>query len=229
MKGLEKLILIAVFVVPIVICVIVLRNIWKDDDENNDSINKNSGDNIISVSGTVYQSGDDIYSGDEIIYSASGETMTMGGETFESKIGDPVSKIYTDASISSVVANVYLEASETSQVVGTVSKYTVVTAQQFPQGWSRVAGLDTNGLSISGWIKTSNVSYPDGTTLSTNKSTGVVTAEPYLNVRLNPSTNATVVTTINKGETITIEESSNGWHKVTVNGVTGWVSAAYVK
>lgn len=232
MKNLERIILIAVFVVPIVICIIVLKNIWKDDDnlENNNS-NDNSGDAITSISDRVYQSGDEYVSGDDVVVEVSGENFEIAGQTFESKIGDPISKIYTDAEVSSVVTNVYLEASDTSEVVGTFDRHTKITAQQFGQGWSRVAGTNSVGISISGWVKTDNISYPDGgASLNTNgTSTGVVTAEPYLNVRLNPSTTATIVTTVNKGEVVTIEETKNGWHKVTVNGVTGWVSAEFVK
>lgn len=224
MKGLEKFFLIAIFVVPIVVCTIVLRNIWSDDtDENKDS--ENDGNSIIVDISDPYV---DTESGES---EESGEILQMGGESFENKLGDPISKIYEDATISAAVTNIYSESNETSEIVGKLEKYTTVTAQKFEQGWSRVTGNDASGIKISGWTKTTNVSYPDNSNLttSTNTKTGVVTAEPYLNVRLNPNTSATILTKVDKGVTVTIEDSASGWYKITVNGVTGWVSADYVK
>jgi uncharacterized protein YgiM (DUF1202 family) len=161
----------------------------------------------------------------------NGKTSFKVGESFENKLGDPISKIYEDATISAAVTNIYSESSETSEIVGKLEKYTVVTAQKFEQGWSRVSGTDSNGIKISGWTKTANVSYSDNQSLTTSPTiqTGTVTAEPYLNVRLNPNTNATILTKVNKGEKVNIEDSANGWYKITVNGVTGWVSADFVK
>lgn len=226
MKGLEKVLLVAIFVVPVVVCTIVLRNIWSDDTEENKDSEKNGDSIIVDISDPYIDSGSQGQEDEE-----SGEILQMGGESFENKLGDPISKIYEDATISAAVTNVYSESKETSEIVGKLEKYTTVTAQKFEQGWSRVTGIDASGIKISGWTKTINVSYPDNSSLSTstNTKTGVVTAEPYLNVRLNPNTTATILTTVNKGVTVTIEDSASGWYKITVNGVTGWVSADYVK
>lgn len=228
MKNLGRFLLIAVFVLPIVICIIVLRNIWSDDKDT-----KKTADGIIvSVSDTVYTSGDAVISGDATFVNTSGETYQMGSETYTTNIGDPVSKLYTDAKISAALANVYLEANENSEVVGKLERPTTVTAQKFPQGWSRVSGTDATGVNVSGWIKTSNVSFPSDSngdlSTTTANGTGKVVADA-LNLRISPSMNAQVLTTIPNGTVLTIKESSNGWHKVTYNNVTGWVSAAYVK
>ena len=232
MKGLEKVFLIAIFVVPIVICTIVLRDIWSDDSEDNDVGNNgvivDISDPYTDTSGDTSIDVDLTGSGDE---EESGDIRQMAGESFENKLGDPISKIYEDATISAAVTNIYSESSETSEIVGKLEKYTVVTAQKFEQGWSRISGVDANGIKISGWTKTANVSYSDNQSLTTSPTiqTGTVTAEPYLNVRLNPNTNATILTTVNKGEKVNIEDSANGWYKITVKGVTGWVSADFVK
>ncbi len=225
MRGLEKFFLIAIFVVPIVICTIVLRSIWSDDSEI-DELDENK--NIIVDVSDPYL---DNEFGNKDSEEESGELLQMGGETFKNTLGDPISKIYEDATISSAFANVYAESKESAEIVGKLEKYTVVTAQKFEQEWSRVSGIDSNGLKISGWTKTSNVSYAENIDLNTNNKTqtGVVTAEPYLNVRLNPNTTATILTTVDKGVTVKIEDSANGWYKITVNGVTGWVSADFVK
>ncbi|MBQ9280465.1 MAG: SH3 domain-containing protein [Clostridia bacterium] len=229
MKNLGRLLLIAVFVLPIVVCIMVLRNIWSDDDKD---IKKPSNGVSVSISDPVYTSGDEIFSGDGIITNSSGETYQMGSETYTTNIGNPISKLYTDAKISAALANVYLEANENSEIVGKLERPTTVTAQKFPQGWSRVSGTDATGMNVSGWVKTSNVSFPSDSNADLNTTvaggTGTVIADA-LNLRINPSMNATVLTTIPGGTVLTIKESSNGWHKVTYNNVTGWVSASYVK
>lgn len=229
MKGLEKIIMIAVFVVPIVICVFILKNIWSEDadllpvDDNN-----GSGELTVTIDPPVVEEPDlDIFSGDTTIDVIDG---TQSAETTTTR-PEQISKLYTDAEIKSVLADVYSTTDVTSERIGTMEKYTKVTAQKYSGGWSQVTGIDSKGINISGWVKTDNISFPEDGNLNItpSKGTGVVTAEPYLNVRLNPSTTAEIIAKINKGETVVIEESTNGWHKVTVDGRTGWVSSDFIK
>lgn len=227
MKGLEKIILIAVFVVPIVICVLILKSIWAEDtppvdDEKDNNI-------IVSVDPDTIYFEDDLFSGE-------GETNLIGGQTNSSGEGassrpEQISKLYTDAEIKAVLADVYTTTDVTSERVGTMEKYTKVTAQKYSGGWSQVTGVDSKGINISGWVKTDNITFPtDGElNVTPTNGTGIVTAEPYLNIRMSPSSSASKIGEVKKGERVTIEESVNGWHKVTVNGVTGWVSSDYVK
>ena len=125
-----------------------------------------------------------------------------------------------------MVANVYDEADENSEVVGTLEKFTVVTAHKYPEGWTRI-----NNGEISGWMRTENITFPEGGNLDVagQPKTGKITAEPYLNMRAKASTSSEVIATIPKGTTVTIKESSNGWYKVTYASATGWISADYVK
>ena len=230
MKGLEKIIMIAVFVVPIVICVFILKNIWSDDTEFLPTGDGDTDTNEITVTidpPVVEPPDTSIFSGDTTVNVVDGNNNS--GES----AGRPeqISKLYTDAEIKSVLADVYSATDVTSERIGTMEKYTKVTAQKYSGGWSQVTGIDSKGINISGWVKTDNISFPEDGELNVrpSKGTGVVTAEPYLNVRLNPSTTAEIIAKINKGETVVIEESTNGWHKVTVDGRTGWVSSDFIK
>lgn len=224
MKVLGKVILFIAIVVPIIVCCVTLNKVWSEEDEYE------------SVNSENYKSGDSLISGDEndpsgekensntSITEVSGE---LAGEQYVSKIGTPISKIYTDATVAITVANVYDETDEQSEIVGTVEKFSVITAHKYPEGWSRV----TNGI-ISGWMRTENITFPTGGTLSTgdnNAKTGKVTAKDYLNMRASASASAKVITTIPGGTTVTIKEATSGWYKVTYASATGWVSADYVK
>ena len=227
MKGFEKIILVAVFVVPIVICVLILKSIWAEEPEPivDDTENKIS----VSISDEVVPPDDILSSGDTEIDVIGNQTSSSGEGT--SNKPEQISKLYTDAEIKAVLADVYTTTDVTSERVGTIEKYTKVTAQKYSGGWSQVTGVDSKGINISGWVKTDNISFPsDGDlNITPTKGYGIVTAEPYLNIRLSPSASANKIGEVKKGEKVTIEESVNGWHKITVNGVTGWVSSDYVK
>lgn len=59
--------------------------------------------------------------------------------------------------------------------------------------------------------------------------TAVVTGT-YLNLRLKPSTTASIIATLTKGTTMKVLSKSSTWYKVQIaNGKIGWVSASLVK
>ena len=185
MKGLEKIILIAVFVVPIIICVLILKSIWAEEpapieDKTDNQVSDSISDKIILP--------------DESLFSGEGETTIIGDEinsSGESDLNKPeqISKLYTNAEIKAVLADVYTTTDVTSDRIGTMEKYTKVTAQKYSGGWSQVTGVDSKGINISGWVKTDNILFPnDGElNITPTSGTGIVTAEPYLNIRINPS------------------------------------------
>ena len=49
-----------------------------------------------------------------------------------------------------------------------------------------------------------------------------------LNVRSGAGTGYSVVTSVSKGTAVTVSSTTNGWSKITVNGVTGYVSSEYL-
>ena len=57
--------------------------------------------------------------------------------------------------------------------------------------------------------------------------TGKVTASA-LNVRASPSTSATVLGSLSKGPTVTLNAKTGSWYQITFNGKTGYVSASYI-
>lgn len=223
MKILGKFILFLAIIIPITICFVTLNKVWDEDSEYNKNVDvinpieqgeKTSGDNNSAQSGEIDISGENVEYGE------------MAGEKYVSTIGKPISKLYTDASISVGVANVYEEANETSKIVGTIEKSAVITAQKYPTGWTRVM---KDGL--SGWMRTDNISFPEGNTaLNTDTpvgKTGKVKAD-VLRMRASASSSANIITTIPNGAVLTIKDSKDGWYKVTYASSTGWVSASYV-
>jgi len=57
--------------------------------------------------------------------------------------------------------------------------------------------------------------------------TGVVKGD-ILNIRKSPSTSAEILEQLEKGMSVSIVSSDNGWYKVTYKGITGWVNSDYI-
>ncbi|WP_296648027.1 SH3 domain-containing protein [Romboutsia sp. 13368] len=63
---------------------------------------------------------------------------------------------------------------------------------------------------------------------SSSITTMYTTADSGLNVRKGPSTSYSKVGTLSKGTAVTVYSTSNGWSKITANGIEGYVSSAYL-
>lgn len=221
MKLMGKLFLVLVIVVPICICFIMLNNIWKEDDTAVLSNIDNGKTNVSADETETKIPDDDVTNIEEKIYQ-------MGSEEFKSSIGAPTSKIVEGATINISVANVYLNPDEKSEIVDTITKHTVVTTQSFPNGWSRI-----KSSTVSGWVKTENVSLPDN---NTNVSVGSVIGKTgkvnvtSLNVRASASTTATIKDTLTENTEVKILEVSgdNSWYRIKWNTLEGWVSSKYI-
>lgn len=217
---------ILIIVVPIVWCCISLININKEYDGNDTNIDdmQSMTDNINNVIDNNIAnnttSGENTTSGDT--YNGS-----IGGESYESNIGAPIGKIVEGATINIAVANVYNNPDETSGVIGTVTKNTEVTSQDYPNGWSRIKVGE-----LSGWTKTEYVTKPSdigSTTIGTVIGKTAIINVDSLNVREKP-VSGKVITTLTKDTDVKIlavnEEET--WYQVQWRTTLGWISAEYV-
>ena len=114
-------------------------------------------------------------------------------------------------------------------VIKTLSKGTEVTVVSSSNGWSKV-----NVGGVSGYVSSDYLSStkPSTGSSSSNESTSNSTSTMYttdrLNLRKGAGTSSSVITTLDKGVAVTVHSSSNGWSKVSVNGMTGYVSSSYL-
>ena len=114
-------------------------------------------------------------------------------------------------------------------VIKTLSKGTEVTVVSSSNGWSKV-----NVCGVSGYVSSDYLSStkPSTGSSSSNESTSNSTSTMYttdrLNLRKGAGTSYSVITTLDKGVAVTVHSSSNGWSKVSVNGMTGYVSSSYL-
>lgn len=220
MKIFWRLIVVLIIAVPIFICWKSLQTVWQEDDLT--------------------------YSGEKIDTQKSGDLQQIQQyiddeekKVTASNLGDGVeyditginiaSKVYENAEVAISLANVYKDHDETSEVLGKLEKGSLITIQKYDNGWSTVTNY-----TLSGWMKTENIKLPedsDNMTLAQpgDNKTGTVNVSDSLNMRESASTAAKVIKSLSNGTVVTILETKDGWYKVKVGDVTGWVSADYVK
>lgn len=217
---------ILIIAAPIVWCCINLININNDYEEDTNQMDeiKNMEDSINNVIDK------DIANNSSSEGKASGDSYSgsIGGESFESSIGAPIGKIVEGTSINISVANVYTNPDETSGIVGTVTKNTEVTSQDYPKGWSRIKVGE-----LSGWVKTEYITKPENTIGNTTIGTVIgkkaIVNVDSLNVREQP-VNGKVITTLTIDTDVKILDVNDdeSWYQIQWRTTSGWVSSKYV-
>ena len=122
--------------------------------------------------------------------------------------------------------NVRKGAGTSYSVITTLSKGTAVTVHSTSNGWSKITANGVNGYVSSQYLSSKKPSSSNGTTSTTR--TMYVTPDAGLNVRKGAGTSYSVITTLSKGTAVTVHSTSNGWSKITANGVNGYVSSQYL-
>ena len=116
--------------------------------------------------------------------------------------------------------------STSNKIITTIKKNTKVEVVSYDGKWAKIKYKNQVGYSSKDYL--SEVSSSNSST-STKKKTGKVTTG-VLNVRSGAGTSYSKIGTLKKGATVTILQTSNGWHKIELSGSkTGWVSADYIK
>lgn len=222
------LVTIMIIVIPMVWCVFSLMNTEAEYDENMDKM-QDLTDDINSVVDNNYVHNDNNYISGETMNS-SGDTYTgsVGGDSSESTIGKPLGKIVEGATINVEVANVYANPDETSNIIGTVTKNTTVTVQDYPKGWSWIK-IDQ----LTGWTKSIYIDKPaDIGNVSIGSVVGKTAkiSAKSLNVRESAVSGA-IKTTLTEGTEVKIlgVNNDNTWYEIQWRTTNGWISAEYVE
>ena len=87
--------------------------------------------------------------------------------------------------------------------------------------WTKVEYDSKTGYICSDYLE-------KGESNATPTSTMYTTPEIGLNLRKGPGTSYSVIRTLSKGTAVTVHSSSNGWSKISVNGVEGYVSTSFL-
>ena len=136
----------------------------------------------------------------------------------------PTSTMYTTPEIG---LNLRKGPGTSYSVIRTLSKGTAVTVHSSSNGWSKISVNGVEGYVSTSFLSSTNPSTNSSTSNETT-STMYVTPDAGLNLRKGAGTSYSVVKTLSKGTAVTVHSSSNGWSKVSVNGVEGYVSTSYL-
>lgn len=138
----------------------------------------------------------------------------------------------TGTVVNATVLNVRSGAGTSYSVVTKINKGDKITILDTKSGWHKIKTANGKTGWVSGdyiKISTSQTEKPSNPGTSAEEKGKVVNAT-VLNVRSGAGTSYSVVTKINKGDTVEIVDKKSGWYKIKVsNGKTGWVSGDYIK
>ena len=166
-----------------------------------------------------------IKSGAAVAVAIAASTSLVGNIT----VANAESNVNKTGIVNTSALNVRKGPGTNNSIITKIYKNDKVTILDSSQGWYKVKL--TNGK--TGWvsddyIKVSSNSSSTSSSSNTGK-TGTVTTD-VLNVRSGAGTKYSKISSLRKGDKITIQETKNGWHKFKMsNGKTGWVSSEYIK
>ncbi|PLT32568.1 N-acetylmuramoyl-L-alanine amidase [Bacillus sp. V5-8f] len=141
----------------------------------------------------------------------------------------------SQAKVNAGLLNMREKPSTSSKVLGTLKKGQVVTAIQQQSGWTRVSSSGKNG-----WVSSKYLSFIQTVSKTTTTLPVVLTPATYyvtaglLTIREEADPTSSTITTVRKGEAVTLSEkqmiSGKEWGKVkTASGKTGWTPLSYLK
>ena len=107
--------------------------------------------------------------------------------------------------------------------MGVLNKGTKVVYISENGNWTKVKYNSTTGYICSDYLREESSS-----TSTTTTDTMYVTPSVGLNVRKGPAIGYSRVGKLSKGTEVTVHSTSNGWSQITANGVSGYVSSAYL-
>lgn len=171
-----------------------------------------------------------------VVEDETPSNSNTSGESQSSIYGNPISKVIEGAKIIVSSANIYQEPDDASSLVASVYKDTVVTVQDYENGWSNIKAGD-----LAGWIKTEYVSKPEDGSLTDDITTavghkGIINVQNELRVRASAPANskgqatAEIIDTLKKGDEVNIIGSNDdeSWYQIQYGTKSGWIIAEYV-
>jgi len=142
---------------------------------------------------------------------------------------DYLQKISKKVVVSGTKVNLRKGPGTNYQQVGEVKAGQTLSVLAEQSNWYKVWIAGSNEAWIASWLVT--VQNSPSSNSSDNASTGgyVQVSTNVLNVRSGPGTGSALVTKIGLNEQHPVLETKNGWYKIKVKNMEGWVSGEYVK
>lgn len=191
---------------------------------DNSKLNDNTGKTAIPVAGMS-----------DVLRNATNDTSAVSNSTEEMDVATKyvpegsVIEGYTNLGVSNVTSylNVRNGAGTNNKIIGKMPGGSACEILEESDGWYKIKSGDVTGYVSSDYILTG---YDANVKAMETMETKLLVTANALNVRQEPSTECGISTKVNSGEYLEIlEDESNGWYKININNLTGYVSSEYVK
>ncbi|WP_255258188.1 SH3 domain-containing protein, partial [Bacillus sp. AFS018417] len=161
------------------------------------------------------------------------EFVKLEGKPAEKPAEKPPENIVTGTqeigTVTATSLRVRSAANTSSTILGNLKQGEKVTILGKENGWAKIAYNGKEGYVSLEFVQISTGSDAnDGNKGQVTEERGTVNAS-LLNVRQGPSTSASVVARLHNGESVSVLSKENGWAKIRVNGVEGYVSLQFLK
>jgi uncharacterized protein YgiM (DUF1202 family) len=113
-----------------------------------------------------------------------------------------------------------------SAIIRTLNSGTKVDVLSETTGWYKIVYSGTTGYMSSTYITLASeaASEPELEEMNTS---GYVSGN-YVRLRTGPSTNYSIISTLNYGTSVQVLGKTNGWYKISYNGSTGYMCGDYI-
>ena len=157
----------------------------------------------------------------DVTAAASGGTSTGGSSAAETPAASKTGTVTAD------YVRFRTEPSLDSVIIRTLNTGTKVDVLSETSGWYKIAYSGTTGYMSSTYVSLKSEAVSE-TELEEMNSSGYVSGN-YVRFRTGPSTNYSIIATLNYGTAVQVLGKTNGWYKISYNGSTGYMSGDYIK
>lgn len=159
-----------------------------------------------------------------------GQTLKLSEGSSSSTAGSSLTTSSTTKMTTIDALNLRSGAGTSHRILLTIPKGKIVTTIQTNGTWTKVSYGGQTGWVHNGYLKkTSTSTTPVPTTPpSVTPSSSTAKTTVNLNLRASNSTNASILTTIPKGKTVTILKREGSWSQVKYGTRTGYVAHTYL-
>ncbi|MDQ0230595.1 SH3 domain-containing protein, partial [Metabacillus malikii] len=167
-------------------------------------------------------------SGKEGYVSSKYLTAGVQSTTPSTNVPKPVTKY---VSVTSGTLNVRTKPTTTASIMIKLAKDKEVKVLSDANGWSKVEVFGQVGYVSSQYLsnnKSSNLAPKPAESNKTETKYVLVSGNSVLNVRKAASTNSTILTKLPKNTQVLVMNDANGWAKIKVNQIVGYVSTQFL-
>lgn len=142
---------------------------------------------------------------------------------------DYVEKVIKKITVTGSIVNLRQGPGTGYRQIGDVKAGQTLSVLAEKNGWYKVLLSGSNEAWVAGWLVVEQKSTGSNSAENSASAGYVQINTDILNVRSGPGTGYSLVTKIGRNEKHNVLETQNGWYKIKVENIEGWVSGEYAQ